>query len=270
MKRVTSKKHGKQPAILIGAAQLDNNLSWQENCMKAKKIIRKLAREKVQLVCFQEAFLSGYHASFFKRDSSILSSLLEEIKIQAYKSDVCVFLPTMQKIGKYYYNAVYTYNSDKGDSVCYKQGLISGEKTVLKSKKGKRSFKVNGIEFGALICRELEDPAFTYFKKDKLPDILLWPSYWGWQYHHKWGPIKNTTGKPDPCYKLIKKLKRPIIQINMSTTIQIDMSVKKFGKSVLVNKDGTKVGVGKYGKEDLLIISYRNGVVKKIKNDLEP
>ncbi len=56
--------------MLVGVAQLDNCLSFYKNLQKAKFTINRFAKEGVDLVCFQEAFLSGYHAEFFSKDLS--------------------------------------------------------------------------------------------------------------------------------------------------------------------------------------------------------
>jgi hypothetical protein len=48
-----------------------------------------------------------------------------------------------------------------------------------------------------------------------------------------------------------------LIQINMSTTIRIDMTV-------VVDSSNKKVGIGKYGKKDLFVVSYSNGIIKKL------
>lgn len=249
---------------LIGVAQLDNCTNWEKNCSNAKKIISKFSKKGIHLVCFQEAYLSGYHASIFKKDFKKMPALLNEIKEHAYKSGVCVLFPTIEKIKKNYVSAAYIFNSDTGDEICYKQGLTPAEKTVMKAKSGKRIFQVNKTKFGILLCREMEDPAYTYLNKEKLPDVILWPSYWGWEYHHKWGPLKKSTGKKDKCFSLIKKVKRPLIQINMSTTIRLDMTVERYGKSVVVDSSNKKVGIGKYGKKDLFVVSYSNGIIKKL------
>jgi len=52
----------KQKYVLVGVAQLDNSINWKKNCSQAKRIISKFSKAKVDLVCFQEAYLSGYHA----------------------------------------------------------------------------------------------------------------------------------------------------------------------------------------------------------------
>jgi predicted amidohydrolase len=253
----------KLAGTLIGVAQLDNCTDWDKNYKRAKRIISKMSKHNVDLVCFQEAYLSGYHVDIFSKDYSSMPILLNKIREHAYNKNICVYFPTIEKLKKKYLSAVYIFNSDDGDSICYKEGLTPGEKTVMKPKKGKRSFKVNGIKFGSLICREMEDPAYTYYKKSSLPDIILWPSYWGWKYHMKWSPLRKEDGKKDKCYQLVKQLKRPLIQINMSRTIRKDMSTERYGKSVFVDAQNKKVGVGSFGEEELIIVSYNDGVIKK-------
>ena len=137
---------------------------------------------------------------------------------------------------------------------------------MMKSKRGKRSFFVNGVKFGILICREMQDPAFKYFTKKSLPDVILWPSYWGWKYHMKWSPILKKECKKDKCYQLINRIKRPLIQINMSRTIRKDMTVERYGKSVVVNAQNKKVGTCNFGEQDLFIVSNKDGKIKKLGN----
>ncbi len=250
--------------LKIGIAQLDNSLNWKANTKLAKNIINKFAKNGADLVCFQEAYLSGYHARVFKQDSTILPELIDEIRIYAYKKNICVFYPTIEKINKFFYSSVYIFNSDHGDKKIYKFGLTPSEKKVMKPKRSNRYFKVNGVKLATLICREMEDPLFTYLNKKNLPDLLLWPSYWGWKYHHKWGPIDQNDGKKAKPFSLMAKLKRPMIQINMSTTVRFDMTKEKYGKSVIIDKNNKKVGLGKYGQEDLILISFKDYKIKKL------
>ena len=250
--------------LLIGIAQLDNSLNWKHNFLKAKRVIKYLKKKEVDIICFGEAFLSGYHAKVFEKDYFKIDSYLDELKDLAHQLDVSVILPTFIKKGKYFYSCAYLFNTDHGDKIFYKEGLTASEKKVLRSKKGTRVFSVKGTTFGILMCREVEDPAFTYFSKISLPDIILWPSYWGWTYRMKWGPTNYITHKRDKCFWLIKRLKRPMVQINMATTLMADMTIKKFGKSVVVNADAKRQSVAAYGKEDLFVVSYTNKSLKRL------
>lgn len=251
--------------LLIGVAQYPNLLDWKKNFDHAIFTIDKFCRENVDLICFQEAFLSGYHPEVLTYDFSEIDYYLDQIRDLAYLNDVGIMIPTLTNDGRRRNSAVYVFNSDQGDLVVYKKGLTPSEKLVLHPRGGKRSARVKGVEVGVLICREVEDPVYTYFKQNNLPDIIFWPSYWGWQYKSKWGPIKYIDGEKDLCFELITKIKRPIFQANMCTTFSKDLkSFDKYGKSVFVNGDCRKVGVGAYGKTDHILIRYDGQKLNKL------
>jgi len=253
--------------LIIGVVQQPNSLNWKKNFKQAILSINKFSHKKVDVVCFQEAFLSGYHPEVITYYFDEIDWYLERVKEHAYKKKTCVVIPTLNKIGKHCYSAVYVFNSDHGDSVIYKKGLTPSEKLVLKPKSSRRKFKVNGSELGVLICREMEDKPYSYFKKDKMPDLVLWPSYWGWQYKSKWGPIKFSDGKKDKCHQLISKIKKPLVQINMCSTFgKKPNSIDKFGKSVFVNSDNKKIGVGAYGKEDHILVHFDGKKLREVES----
>jgi predicted amidohydrolase len=199
-------------------------------------------------------------------DFTYIKHYLNLIREYAYKKNICVFMPTIELKKSKYYSAVYVFNCDSGDRVIYKKGLTPSEKILITGKASKKSFKLNGIELGVLICREMQDKPFKYFNKKSLPDLILWPSYWGWTYKMKWGPIRLTDGKRDKCYHLISKLKRPLVQINMSNTFGSDDSKVLGGKSVIVDSENRKIGLGKYGQEDRFLVSFNGLKLRLVAN----
>ncbi len=50
----------------------------------------------------------------------------------------------------------------------------------------------------------------------------------------------------------------------MSTTIRKDMSVEKYGKSLILNSKNERVGGGKYGQEDLYLVLVEDRKLKKL------
>ncbi len=252
--------------LLIGVAQLDNCLSWAKNFQRAKQIINKFSKEGVDLVCFQEAYLSGYAKKIFSKDFQKIDLYVDSISEYAKKKNICVVLPTIEQRGKRFYSSAYLINTESGDKVFYKQGLTDSEKIVMHSKRGTRKFKVKDIEIGILMCREVEDHPQKYFKKT-YPDLVLWPSYWGWSYRVKWGSLDSKGEKYLPYYNL-KRLSRPVIQVNMSSTFNKNLEVEKYGKSLILNSDASKKDALKYGREELAIILFSklNNKIRKIKS----
>ncbi len=169
------------------------------------------------------------------------------------------------KRGRSFYSEVHILNSDQKDFIIYKSGLTQSEKTVLKSKESERTFLLNGYRLGVVICRELEDNLYKYFDKNNQPDLLLWPSYWGWDYHKKWRAINKDDGKKKKCFKQVEKIKKPLIQINFSTQIEKNKGLRKCGKSIILNSKNKVVGQGAYGKEDKYIVLFDSGRIKKLK-----
>ena len=253
--------------LKFGIAQHANCLEWKTNFIQAIKSIDIFLKEKVDIICFQESYLSGYHPEVLTYDFSEITYYLEKLKECAYQKDICLMMPTLFNTGTKRYSLVHVFNSDKGDEIIYKFGLTPSEKLVLHSKKSNRIVSVNGVQVGVLICREMEDPAYMYFHKKRLPDLIFWPSYWGWEYKSKWGPIKYIDGEKDKCYELISELKRPLIQANMCTTFgKKEGEVAKYGKSVFVSSSNTKQAVAAYGKPDHVILNYENGILNNIKS----
>ena len=246
----------KTDQLLIGVAQFDNCLNWQKNYQNAIDTINYFSRKKADLVCFQEAFLSGYHLHIFMYDFSYIDYFLNLIRVHAYKKKICVSIPTIELRNNKYYSAVYIFNGDSGDSIIYKKGLTPSELILMTPKKSKKTFALKGFKLGVLICREMQDHPFEYLDKLNLPDLILWPSYWGWNYKNKWGPIRLSDGKKDLCFLLIKKIKRPLIQMNMSNTFGHGEKLLRAGKSVVVNSQNKKIGMGKFGKKDRFLVSF--------------
>jgi predicted amidohydrolase len=250
-------------SLLIGVVQYENSHRWDKTFEFAKKTIREFKKQNVDIVCFQEAFLSGYGAVSIMLDFSFVDQYLDQIRDYAYELDICVFIPTLIERNLNIYNATYVFNHNGKDTTIFKQGLTPSETIMMHAKKSKKTFKLNGYTIGAIICREVEDKPYTYFDKENLPDLLIWPSYWGWRYKDKWA-AKKTDGKPNLAYNLIKKLKRPMIQVNMASTPLADGSHMKTGKSVIINSDNKKVGVGAFGKIDKYLIRFDGKSLKKL------
>ncbi|MCT4642734.1 MAG: hypothetical protein N4A33_10615 [Bacteriovoracaceae bacterium] len=245
-------------SLTLGICQYENSYRWDKTYIHAINTIKYFKRRNADIVCFQEAFLSGYGAESLLLDYEFIDSYLELIKEYAYELDICVMIPSLIMRNLKIYNATYIFNHDGKDTTIFKQGLTPSEKIILHSKKSKKFFNLKGYNIGVIICREVEDKPFTYFSKHKVPDLLLWPSYWGWRYKSKWG-AKKDDGKRSKAFSLIKKLKVPMIQINMSKSSDAKGKLIKSGKSVVVNKDASKVGVGAFAKNDRYLV-YFDGI----------
>lgn len=248
--------------LRIGVVQYENSHRWDKTYEFAIKTIKELKDKGADLVCFQEAFLSGYGAYSLMLDYKFIDLYLELIKDYAYELDICVFIPTLIERNLKIYNATYVFNHDGKDTIIFKQGLTPSEKIMLTPKKSKKTFKLKGYSIGAIICREVEDKPYTYFPKNNLPDLLIWPSYWGWRYKNKWNP-KLEDGKPSLAYSFIKKVKRPLIQVNMASTPLANDTILKTGKSVIINSNNKKIGVGAYGKIDKYLIEFDGDRLRK-------
>jgi predicted amidohydrolase len=250
-------------SLLIGVVQYKNSYRWDQTFEFAKKMIRHFKKKNADLVCFQEAFLSGYGAESLMLDYDFIDQYLELIKDYAYELDICVMLPSLIQRKLNIYNATYIFNHDGKDTVIFKQGLTPSETIMMKPKASKKMFMLKGYKVGAIICREVEDKPFTYFDKKDLPDLLIWPSYWGWQYRDKWSS-KKRDGDTNFAHQLIKKLKRPMIQVNMAGTTLGNGKFMKTGKSVIINPDANKIGVGAFGKIDKYLVKFDGKKLKKL------
>ncbi len=251
-------------SIKLGIVQYENSHRWDKNFEYAVKTIKHFSKKGVDIVCFQEAYMSGYGAYSMMMEFSYIEQFLEKIKELAYELDICVFIPSLIEKKLKIYNACYVFNHDKGDSTIYKYGLTPSETIMLTPKRSTRRFSLKGVDIGVLICREMQDKPYAYFDKKDLPQLLLWPSYWGWSYKDKWGE-KTSDGKEDKTYSLIKALKLPLIQINMANTPLANGNMFKAGKSVIVNSDNKKVGVGSFSKVDRYIVEFKNSKLRKLR-----
>ena len=144
--------------LRFGIAQHANCLDWKTNYLQALKSIDIFLKEKVDVICFQESYLSGYHPEVLTYEFSEIAYYLEKLKEYAYKEDICLMMPTLLNTGIKRYSVVYVFNSDKGDEIIFKYGLTPSEKKVLHPKKSKRIVSIKGVQIGVLICREMEDP----------------------------------------------------------------------------------------------------------------
>ncbi|MDO9318276.1 MAG: carbon-nitrogen hydrolase family protein [Gammaproteobacteria bacterium] len=253
--------------VRIGIAQLQNTSNWDRNFRKAIATINHFARNKVDLVCFQEAFLSGYFASVIEKDYAPMQDYLDRIRAHAYKKDICVMMPSLSKRNDKLYNSIFVYSSDKGDSILHKKGLTEAEATVMKPGGGPRTFQVNGYKFGVIICREINDKHYSYLNKNQMPDMLLWPAVWGMFYHSSWTTLDPENPKWNKAFAKVAKYKIPMALINLSHQYREKTGeLKKLGKSYCVSAENKVVAVGAYGKPDRIVLQLQGKKLTKIGN----
>lgn len=244
----------KLPAI-IGVAQLENTPHWYNNFRKAIATINQFAKKNVDLVCFQEAFLSGYFASVLKKDFTPLEEYLEKIRAHAYEKNICVMMPSLSRRNDKLYNSIFIYNSDKGDLTLHKKGLTKAEATVMEPGGGPRVFNVKGHKFGIIICREIEDSYYAYLNKDYMPDMVLWPAVWGMQSRNSWAALDTKNPKCRKAYAKIEKYKIPLAMINISHHYNLRTgALKRCGKSYFVSAENKAVAVGDYGIPERIVL----------------
>lgn len=266
MKRKEGIPAEQQLPVKIGIAQLENTPNSYDNFRRAIATINQFVKCGVDLVCFQEAFLSGYFASVVKKDLKTLEDYLARIRAHAYEKNICVMIPSIWRRDGILYNSIFVYNSDKGDSILNKKGLTKAEATVMKPGGGPRTFKVNGYKFGILICREIEDKHYAYLNQRQMPDMLLWPAAWGTRYHSSWTALnpKNPNWRK-ACAK-VEKYKIPLALINLSHQFSPKTGeLKRFGKSYCVSAENKVIAVGAYGMPERIVLQLRDRKLKIIR-----
>lgn len=250
--------------VRIGIAQLENSPNWYNNYRRAISTINLFAKYKVNLLCFQEAFLSGYFASAIHKDFSRLEYYLGNIRSHAYEKNICVMMPTISRSKGDLYNSIFIYNSDKGDSTLHKKGLTKDETTIMKPGGGSRTFEVKGHKFGILMCREIEDKHYAYLERQSMPDMVLWPSAWATLYQESW---TSESPQSREAYAKVAAYKVPMALINLSHHIQVKTGkLKQRGKSYCVSGDNKVVAVGAYGIPDGIVLQLKDKVLSKIGN----
>lgn len=178
---------------MIALVQMESYfLDIDNNFKKAVKAIEDAKRAGAKLVCFPEAFLTGYSAQRMDEAvavaETIESNRIVELKKLAKKHEVFLLIPFLEKTYEGIKNSAYLID-DEGQVVgnYSKTHLISGEKQIIMPGNCFRVWDTKIGKIGCLICYDLCFPEPARLEAIEGAELIVVPSAWrGIRYYTQW------------------------------------------------------------------------------------
>lgn len=142
---------------------------------------------KADLVLFPECALTGFTSLVKHTDYSEVFKSLEVIQEVVDRGKATVIVPSVVKVKDAFFNSAFVMNPGQSSIQIFKEGLTDSEKGFFTAGVNKsRQFTVNGYRIGLLICFEATQDPWRYLLERELPEIILWPAYWGGEEEPTW------------------------------------------------------------------------------------
>lgn len=158
----------------VGSAQI--GLAWDTgtNVFKISQYIEEASLQRVAILNFPEASLTGYRFEKFKEiGQGEIEDGLDRLQKKVKETEVTVVVGTPFREGRDLYNSVVVLFPDRPRSVYHKHHLVSFEENVFTSGTFPLVFTREGVTFGILICRDQNFPFLASQMKELGAQVLF-------------------------------------------------------------------------------------------------
>lgn len=240
-------------SLSIGVSQIQNNLDVSVNLSSVLNALKVFHVAGADLVLFPECALTGFSSLVKNTNYNLVQDAVVQIREHVDKLGLAAIVPTAWLLDGAFYNCGFYFQPGIAPVQFFKEDLTESEtKFFIPQVNSLRSFEVNGVKLGILICIEAALDPWKYYSKETLPDVLLWPGYWG---------NKVTTwdaNNAKDSYKVFKNMlswKRPLIQATFSKNhANVELGEGPFGRSFVVTSDNRAKFSAAYREEDNFLV----------------
>ncbi|MBI1936481.1 carbon-nitrogen hydrolase family protein [Candidatus Woesearchaeota archaeon] len=180
--------------IRICAVQFKASPDFESNIKRAEVFFRKAGKDKCDIICFPEVFLTGglrksYNPKTPAKSKKIFSHLSKKYKTYSIMGSI------IEKINGKFYNISYLFDGNGKILGNYKKIHLvqKSEGKYLSAGSKAKVFRTKIGNIGIQICRDLLYPEVTRNLMIKGADIVFCPSFWcsksssyDWIYNNKY------------------------------------------------------------------------------------
>ena len=246
--------------IIIGIAQIKNSVEIEDNFTAVKKALSLFQETETDLILFPECSLSGFSSKMKNCKLEDIQKYLDEIQEWTRKHSKSVVLPTALHTDKIY-NSGFIFTNGECTQF-YKTGLTTSEEKFFSrpALSTKKIFRIKNHNIAILICFEAQMDPWSFFGNGDV-DIILWPSYWGWEKQDTWQEFKNN-GEENEIYRNMQLWKRPLLQSNFAFNDLGDYGASgPHGLSMFINSDNSLREQGGFELEECYRIVIENNEI---------
>ncbi len=245
--------------VKIAACQMESEpLNLSKNIEKAKEYIKKAINQKVNVVCFPELCLSGYHLNHKEIYPVSIPKNADEIKEfqQIARDDkMVIILPFSERSeipGQIYNSTIVIDNSGSVAGIHRKFYLWGEEKLCFRKGTKFQNYSINMVNIGVNICYDAEYPEPPRICAMKGAKLLFVPSVWSFEGEPRWD-IQLPARALDNLYY--------VIGVNT-------IGLKACGKSKFVSPMGEVLGISPRKEEDMLVKTIDLEEVERARGEL--
>ena len=224
--------------LQVGISQIQNSTAVQENLAVILNCISKHQRAGCDLAMFPECALTGF-SSLVKNTNFIeVDEALHLIQKQVDQGTTSAFVPAVVKNNEgEFINSGFYFQPHDDRVQFFKEGLTVSERKFFKTRPNTtRQFRINGYKIGFLICIEAAHQPWEYLHEGEMPDLILWPAYWGRDIVPSWN--ENLTADDHLVYQNSKIWKAPLLHATFFENHEnVGLKPGPFGQSLVIDEN---------------------------------
>jgi len=222
--------------------RLSDNVN--KNLQRISKYVRDAHKRRISILCFPECALSGYIVNHKETKFEDIRDAISTLQAISNESGISLLVGTPWVSSKRIYNSAAVIRPHQAIKMYYKNDLTEYDKKYFSKGNHMLSFKINGIRYGVLICRDQNNP-FLALKHKKARMLFFLSSHY---YNKEEAKRKERKNKAFPIVRALENK----IYVAKADAVGEQNGQISIGSTMVVNAEGYVIAEAQRHKEEML------------------